>query len=125
MVRCVEYYDKCEREGCDWCEKDPTTVAEIQEYIKLYKDLEILGVPRTLAIARIPEGAARPLIRNRNEDVRAKALSSISNALESGKHPVTGKFLKDKQITVKVVEAVIEDIEIELRNERMDEELAE
>ena len=99
------------------------TIDDINYYSE--EELESLGVPRDTTIRGVSETAARPLIRNRDEQIRGKALSSISKALETGKHPVTGKFLKDKQITVKTVESVIEDIEIEIRNEEMKKEIAE
>ena len=124
-MRCVEYYDKCEREGYDWCEKEPETVRTITEYIKLYKQLEILGVPRDTTIRGVSETAARPLIRKRDIKVREKVMLSVSKALESGKHPKTGKFLKDRQITMKMVESLVEDAEIAVRNEKMNAELEE
>jgi len=97
----------------------------IEDYIELYKLLEERGIPKTVTIVTLSENAAQPLIRITDKDIREKALSSISKSLESGKHPKTGKFLKDKQITEKMVESVIEDIEIEIRNEAMEKEIAE
>jgi len=38
--------------------------------------------------------ALQPLINEKNEEIKGKAISSIQKALESGKHPVTGKYSK-------------------------------
>jgi len=59
------------------------TIDDINYYSE--EELESLGVPRDTTIRGVSETAARPLIRNRDEQIRGKALSSISKALETGK----------------------------------------
>lgn len=61
------------------------------------------------------------LIRIRDESVRQKAISSISNALKSNKHPLTGAFLKDKRLPEKTIKKVIQKVEKEVRGELTEE----
>jgi hypothetical protein len=57
------------------------------------------------------------LIQIKDEPVRQKAISSVSNALKSGKHPLTGVFLKDKRLPEKTIRKVIQSVEREVRGE--------
>lgn len=57
------------------------------------------------------------LISIRDEPVRQKAISSISKALESNKHPLTGQILKDKRLSENDIKKVIENSEREVRGE--------
>lgn len=61
--------------------------------------------------------AIMALIRIVDDPVREKAISSISKSLESGKHPLTGKILKDKKLTEREIKQVIEKSEMEVRGE--------
>jgi len=115
MVRCIEYYDKCESDGCNWCDKEPETVRTIQEYIKFYKELEILGVPRDATIRGVSETAARPLIRICDENIRQKAIIKCSERLNPNSKGGRGNT---KKLTESKVKEILEEVEIELRNER-------
>lgn len=108
MTRCIEYYEKCEKDGCDWCDKDKETVRTIEEYIKFYKHLEELGVPKNTTIVGVPEGAIRPLIREKDAEIKAKVISSISKSLKSGKHPVTGKFSKNNLFSESEIKSILD-----------------
>lgn len=123
-MRCVEYYEKCEREGCDWCEKEPETVRVIEEYIKFYKKLESLGIPKATTIVGVSESAARPLIRIQDEQVRERAILSVKNSLESKFKPGKGFIGKSNTLTEKNIKEIIEDVEIELRNKEIEEIVA-
>ena len=48
------------------------------------------------------------LIHIKDEQVRQQVISSVSKALESGKHPVTGKFLKNKRLTERDIRKIFE-----------------
>ena len=56
-------------------------------------------------ISGLSTHAIQPLIRERDPEIKEKAISSISKALESGKDPLTGKFTQ--KITEKDVQRVI------------------
>jgi hypothetical protein len=49
--------------------------------------------------------------------VRENAISSIEKSLESGKHPLTGKIIKDKNLLEKDIKKVISKSELEVRGE--------
>lgn len=70
--------------------------------------------------------ATRPiltLIRIKDDVVRDRAILSVKNLLNLPKSQETGRFIKT--ITEKEVKKIIKDIEIEVRNEAMDKEIAE
>jgi hypothetical protein len=122
MVRCVEYYEKCEKDGCDWCDKDPDTVRTIKRYIEFYKELETLGVPRDATIVGISEGAARPLFGICDERIRQKAIIKCSERL----NPKQGAGRRNtKKLTEAKVKEILEEVEIELRNEMTEQIRAE
>lgn len=62
-------------------------------------------------ITGISTNALRPLIRETNEQIKQKAILSLSKALESKKHPITGKFCN--KLVGKDVLATISKIKIE------------
>lgn len=104
MTRCIEFYTRW-RKDPNWCHKCERAVQEINSYIDLADGLEKKGVPLDRTFERLPEGVARPLIAIQDEEIKDKVLSSISKALESGKSPITGEFIK--KITIGEVEQVI------------------
>jgi len=59
-----------------------------------------------LTFVKLPETAARSILAIQDEEIREKVVSSISNAIESGKDPITGEFTKS--IPASTVEAVIQ-----------------
>jgi len=61
--------------------------------------------------------AIMALIRIRDDPVRDKAISSVSNALKSGKHPLTGQIMKDKKLPEKTIKKVIQQVEREVRGD--------
>jgi predicted RNA methylase len=94
LTRCLQFYQKCERDGCAWCGKEHDAIHYIEEYIKLLKELEASGIPWDTTIVEIPEGAARPLFLERNSKIREKAIESIAESLKTHKNPLNGQFLK-------------------------------
>ena len=104
MTRCVEFYTRWKKDP-NWCHKCKSAVDQIEGYIDLVDGLEKKGIPPESTIVRLPEWSARPLISIQSEEIKDKALSSISKALESGKSPITGEFTK--KITLGEVEQVI------------------
>ena len=108
MTRCVEFYRRWKKDP-NWCHKCQSAVSEIESYIDLVDGLEKRGVPQNISIEMLPEGVARPLFRIQDEEIKDKALSSISNALESGKNPITGRFA-DKPLDSTTIIQVIEKV---------------
>lgn len=104
MTRCEDFYKKWKKNP-NWCHKCQSAVSEIESYIDLVDGLEKRGVPQSISFEILPEGAARPLFRIQDEEIKDKALSSISKALELGKSPITGEFTN--KITLGEVEQVI------------------
>ena len=113
MVRC----DWCKvRENIETlkrlCEKDDDTWREMERVADFTK--------QNPTIAELTGGAMRPLIRETNEQIKQKAISSISKALESKKHPITGEFCN--KLTGKDISATIFKIKEEAGIEQPEQE---
>jgi len=99
-MRCPDFYRKWKKCG-NFCEKNPDTARGIEKYLDI-----ILSFP---AMSALSERALRPLIREKNPNIRDNALVSIEKALEEGKNPATGQFSKE-QITERDISRVLEKI---------------
>jgi hypothetical protein len=107
-MRCADFYKKWKRNP-NWCHKCESAVKEINSYIDLADGLEKQGIPQETVFNGLSQWAARPLIAIQDEEIKEKALSSISNALESGKSPITGQFTNkplDANTVIQVIEKV-------------------
>ena len=101
---------------CDWCK-----IRENIEILKrlcekdddTWRDMEKVAdfVKQHPTIVELSGGAMRPLIRETNEQIKQKAILSLSKALESKKHPITGEFCN--KLTGKDVSATINKIKEE------------
>jgi hypothetical protein len=65
------------------------------------------------------------LIRVRDDMVRERVISSVKKSFESGKHPLTGAFLKKKILTEREIKTLIDRVDQELRKELMEDPLPE
>jgi len=74
-----------------------------------------------LAFANLPTRSLRPLIRIKDAVVKDRAISWAKNALNKETH--VGKNRKET-LTEKEIKKVIEDIEIEVRNEKINADIA-
>lgn len=93
MSRCKEFYDKWECQP-NWCEKCADSVKNISSYIDLVKDLEARSISKETTNVGLSEGAARPLMREKDPIIKEKAIESVKKSLESKKNPSNGKFTK-------------------------------
>lgn len=109
MTRCKEFYDKWEKEP-NWCEKCPDAVKLIDNYIKLTKELENLGIPKETTLVGLTERAARPLLAEKDPIVRDKVIESVKKDLES-KKDASGKFVK--KLNAESIEKTIKKIKQE------------
>jgi len=71
----------------------------------------------------LPTKPILTLIRIKDEQVRDRAISSVKKLLNLPKSQDTGRFIKS--ITEKEVKKIVEDIEIEIRNENIEKIVAE
>ncbi|MEI2763492.1 DUF5131 family protein [Methanothrix soehngenii] len=90
MVRCDEFYQKWQKAG-NFCEKHPRTAEQIEEFLdKIVVTLEMevaqseILAPEKPAIAQIlSETASRPLISERDKNIRQSAIKQIVKAAEN------------------------------------------
>ena len=102
---CREHID----EAAEKCGLGKDTVSDVKKAAAFCVDHEEYSNCSTVAIMA--------LIDIRDDPVREKAISSISKAFDSNKHPVTGQILKDKKLTEREIKKVIEKAEMEVRGE--------
>ena len=93
MTRCKEFYEKCERDGPDWCEKTPDAVRLIENYLELCNELDRRGVQKSTTNVGLSEGAARPLFAIKDPKWRDQAISTVEKALKE-KRNGNGQFTK-------------------------------
>lgn len=127
MSRCKEFYDKWEREP-NWCEKCPEAVRQINNYIDLIKELgiestatdseflekpQLEGTPKKPTNVVLSEGAARPLFKEKDPIIRAKAIETVKDCLETKKLP-SGQFFK--KLNTNDIESIIKKVKREEAN---------
>ena len=99
MTRCEEFYEKVEKDG-NFCGLDETAYSRLLAYRDLQKN--------NPTIVGLSEGAARDLVKEPNEDVKAKAIEVIAKQLKDGEK-VTAKIVKEDLINAGHEEKVKED----------------
>ena len=78
---CEEFYERWSVDE-NWCEKCPEAVREINNYIDFISRLETTyGIDKQQAMAGITERAARPLIREKDPEVKERSVLEVANRL--------------------------------------------
>ncbi len=84
MTRCLEFYEKFDRDG-NFCGLSKSTVSQILSYKEILNDLHDESVDKKFAIANFTEGASRPLHKIReNKGLYNKVLVLIADHLKKG-----------------------------------------
>lgn len=121
MTRCDEFYKKWEQAG-NFCDKHPVTATRIEAYLDQILEIDEIAeeecalckVPQDnapIGRPKISEGACRPLIREKDDDVRQEAIRQI---VKTPKEKVTSG---DVEIILKAAR----DIKKQRREERQSE----
>ena len=79
MVRCDEFYEKWEKCG-NFCEKHPQTAQEINKYLDFIREIENredIEPEVKSAMANLPERAVRPLIREKDPEIKENVIQSV------------------------------------------------
>ena len=106
MVRCDEFYKKWEECG-NFCEKHPQTAQEINKYLEFIHEIENredLEPEVKSAMADLPERAVRPLIREKDPEVKENVIQSVRKTVKTGKDPLSGKFTKKSKPKIPIKE---------------------
>jgi len=114
LVRCAEFYNKWQKYG-NFCEKDPNTAAQIEAYLD--QILEIAEViekipgfvkegedPTAIAASLVSEGATRPLISEKDREIRQEAIEQIAKKSKQKKSEG-----KEKKVTGREVEEIVDE----------------
>jgi len=101
MTRCEEFYNRWATDP-NWCEKTKGAVSQINSYLGLVEKLEEYGLDREFTMVNLPERVARPLIPEKNQDIKEHAISEIGNRLKSEQRR-KAKGLKPQKINVKKI----------------------
>jgi hypothetical protein len=86
MTRCKSYYEKCEREGYEWCEKNKATVSRIDSYLNIVNAVTSVGVDKEVVFSNFSEWAARPLFKMENVADRQQIIINIAGMLKKGEN---------------------------------------
>ncbi len=82
MTRCTEFYEKIERDGYEWCTKDPATVSRINSYLKAANELSRRGIEKKLTFGNLSEGVIRPLLSLKDEEIQNKVLDNVAGMIQ-------------------------------------------
>ena len=94
MVRCDEFYEKCERDG-NFCGLDATAYRRVLAYRDLLR--------RNPTIVGLTEGAARELIAEKDEKLKPKAIEWAADQISRGNTPTGANmrtFLDNKRAQI-------------------------
>lgn len=95
MTRCKDFYEKVERDG-DFCGMNEDTLREVLTFINFIEENPDLS--------GISEKAAKPLIREKDLEVKAKAIEAIGKNISHGNVPTAKQvrtILENKRVGVK------------------------
>ena len=80
MTRCVEWYDKFEKDG-DFCHLSPAGISSVKAYNELRAKIAHHIPDKAFVVDNFPEGAARPLIHCKDDETRVKGLNYVIDCL--------------------------------------------
>ena len=92
---CRDHIDEV-KEACALSNDAVIEIKKVNKFVEEYPDFAVL-----------PTRVIRTVFRVRDDPVREKVISSVLKSLKSGKHPITGEFLKNKRLTERDVKKVI------------------
>lgn len=78
--------------GGNFCEKHPDAASKIEKYLDFIEEIENrtdISEETKKTFGGIPEASLRPLINERDEEVRGKAIKKISEDLKGKQHDFT------------------------------------
>jgi hypothetical protein len=81
MTRCLEYYDKWEKEP-NWCNLCASAVSQINSYIELVNEIENAGADRKFTMVNLPERVARPIYTIKDPKARAETVKNLVEYLK-------------------------------------------
>lgn len=118
MTRCVEFYERWSRDP-NWCKKAAVTVREIDRYLGFIDELEGRGVDRSDGISSISADAARPIIAEKDPEIKEKAILEVGRRLRHQQHIAESER---KPITEPQTRKIIQDLKHESEPEPPKEE---
>lgn len=89
-MKCINYWEKCDREGFDWCEMADQTKQEGKNYLIIAQSLKERGIEKKRTFARLPSGSVRSLISTKDDTIRVAVLDIIADHLREDKHVSAG-----------------------------------
>lgn len=102
MTRCIDFYEKVERDG-NFCGMRHESYVEVMRYIAFKSKYTV--------ICELTECAIRPLLREKDPEIQAKAIRQIEKRLKHGDKP-TGMQVKN------IIESIHEGVSTKGRVQR-------
>ena len=107
MVRCEEFYERW-KEDPNWCKKAKSAVNDINSHLGLVDLCEKeFGIDTASAMADFSERAARPIRREKDQNVQTRAIKKVAQRLRDG-----------KKVTTKDAQQIIKEARLELKKEK-------
>lgn len=103
MNRCVQFYDKLE-EDAEFCELDPSERSRIKIYLTYVTHLKNTGLDKESIIRKFTSGAARPIITEKDENIKTDALNYVADCLTKGEK-ITDRDVKGFIAVAKVLKS--------------------
>jgi len=89
MVRCADFYERWKKDP-NWCQKSPDTVNQIDHYLGLVGELEMLGVETVAIYKKFPERVARDILKIKDDKIRAGVIGNAAGMIKRGDQVSTG-----------------------------------
>lgn len=106
---------------CEWC-KEPENIEKLKELCikkdRTWREIEQVAnfCKKYGEISPLSSEAIKPLIREKDPEIREKAIESVKKSLDLPKDANTGRF--KKKITVKDTRLILKDLKIERAKEK-------
>ena len=105
-LNCENIIEKWKKDP-NFCKKNKSAVNDINNHIKILDTLrDDYGVEQKSAIADFREGASRPIRREKDDNVKSRALAKVAERVNDGQK-VTGKIARE----------IIKEIKLEIKKE--------
>ena len=105
-INCENIIEKWKKDP-NFCKKNKVAVSDINNHIKLLDTLkDDYEVEQKFAIANFREGASRPLRREKDDNVKSRALAKVAERVNDG-----------QRVTAKDAQQILKEARLELKTE--------
>lgn len=115
-------HESAERKKMKKAEPQGEHTKTVEEKDKYHNFIGKLNKEEKREFLKISRWALRHIINEKNKKIQREAIISISKALKTGKHPITGRYI-EKKLTQLDIKAVLNKIRDEIRIDSITKEI--